>query len=368
VFSTNRGKNSGQAMPPDTLAALRGTLPIEQVNQISTPSCDSEFCRVEPQMPAARACPYTLLQHDPTPAEQRAARRDSRCDGVGEVAHYFAGGLRSTRGMTFVIDEAAAGALANLSPQDAAQATAALHAGKVIVGDSRYLDNDQVTLTLAMAGPSGSRSGGKTQTLTAPGFALPHPPGAPVTMMTPQTARSLGLSSSVFATLATTSRMPTVAEQDRAQAALGNEFAIQVEQGPPTTGPTLLVLAIVAGVITLAAAAIATGLAAADGRSDLAILAAVGASPRIRRALSLSQSGVIAGLGSLIGAVAGLGASTAVLFALNQRYAGVWPAPTPYPIKVPWLNVGVALLVVPLIAMLGAGLLTRSRLPIERRQ
>jgi putative ABC transport system permease protein len=172
----------------------------------------------------------------------------------------------------------------------------------------------------------------------------------------------------VFATLATTSRMPTVAEQDRAQAALGNEFAIQVEQGPPTTGPTLLVLAIVAGVITLAAAAIATGLAAADGRSDLAVLAAVGASPRIRRALSLSQSGVIAGLGSLIGAVAGLGASTAVLFALNQRYAGVWPAPTPYPIKVPWLNVGVALLVVPLIAMLGAGLLTRSRLPIERRQ
>jgi putative ABC transport system permease protein len=34
---------------------------------------------------------------------------------------------------------------------------------------------------------------------------------------------------------------------------------------------------------------------------------------------------------------------------------------------VPWLNVGIALLVVPLIAMLGAGLLTRSRLPIERR-
>jgi putative ABC transport system permease protein len=187
-------------------------------------------------------------------------------------------------------------------------------------------------------------------------------------MMTAQTAQSLGLSSSAFATLATTSRMPTIAERDRAQAALGSEYAIQVEEGPQSSSQALLVLAIVAGVITLAAAAIATGLAAADGRSDLATLAAVGASPRIRRALSLSQSGVIAGLGSLIGAVAGLGASTAVLFALNQRYAGVWPAPTPYPIRVPWLNVGVALLVVPLIAMLGAGLLTRSRLPIERRQ
>ncbi len=70
----------------------------------------------------------------------------------------------------------------------------------------------------------------------------------------------------------------------------------------------------------------------------------------------------------MLGVAAGLGASTAVLFALNQGYAGIWPAPTPYPITVPWLNLGVGLLVVPLIAMLGAGLLTRSRLPIERRR
>jgi len=41
----------------------------------------------------------------------------------------------------------------------------------------------------------------------------------------------------------------------------------------------------------LAAAAIATGLATADGRADLATLGAVGASPRVRRLMSLSQSG-----------------------------------------------------------------------------
>lgn len=35
--------------------------------------------------------------------------------------------------------------------------------------------------------------------------------------------------------------------------------------------------------------------------------------------------------------------------------------------RIGWLNVGLAVLVVPLIAVLGAGLLTRSRLPIERR-
>src|SRR5262249_25635013 len=169
-------------------------------------------------------------------------------------------------------------------------------------------------------------------------------------------------------TVATTTRMPTTDEGDRLTAALGSEYFVQVQRGAPQQGnTTLVVLSIVAGVITLGAAAIATGLAAADGRADLTPLAAVGAWPRVRRMLSLSQSGVIAGLGSLLGVAAGLGASTSVLFALNQRYAGVWPAPTLYPITVPWLNLAVALLVVPAIAMLGAGLLTRSRLPIERR-
>ena len=76
---------------------------------------------------------------------------------------------------------------------------------------------------------------------------------------------------------------------------------------------------------------------------------------------------MIAGLGSLLGVVAGLGGAVAVLLALNRGYADLWPAPTLYPITLPWLNVGVALLVVPVVAMLGAGLLTRSRLPIERR-
>jgi putative ABC transport system permease protein len=171
--------------------------------------------------------------------------------------------------------------------------------------------------------------------------------------------------------LATTSRVPTVAEEDRLRAALGSQLdkglGMHVERGPQAGAPGLVVLAVVAGVITLGAAAIATGLAAAEGRADLSTLAAVGASPRVRRALSLSQSGVIAGLGSLLGAIAGLGAATAVLFALNRGYADLWPAPTPYPIAVPWLNLGVALLVVPLISMLAAGLLTPSRLPIERR-
>src|SRR5262245_56765794 len=52
----------------------------------------------------------------------------------------------------------------------------------------------------------------------------------------------------------------------------------------------------------------------------------------------------------------------------NQRYADAWPAPTPYPIVVPGQSLAIALLIVTVVAMLGAGLFARSRLPVERRR
>jgi putative ABC transport system permease protein len=360
----------GQTVPPEVVATLRSTLPVRQIHRINLPSCGggAESCVVGRRVPTARACPYDLLGRDPTPMEQRAARRDSRCDGVGDRYQYF-GGMGSTGGMTVIIDPAAVGAVANLGAEDAGRAAAALRAGNVVVDDPRHLDGGRVTLAITTVTSSGDK--GATRTVIAPGVALRHRPQAPITMMTRQTARSLGLDSVAAVALATTSRVPTIAEEDRLRAALGSQLdkglGMYVERGPQAGAPGLVMLAVVAGVITLGAAAIATGLAAAEGRADLSTLAAVGASPRVRRALSLSQSGVIAGLGSLLGAIAGLGAATAVLFALNRAYAGLWPAPAPYPIAVPWLNLGVALLVVPLISMLGAGLLTPSRLPIERR-
>ncbi len=354
---------------PQAVAALRRTMPVRQVHLFGRPSCSPGQCFVTPQAPASRACPYSpnVLRRDPTPAEQRVARHDSRCDGVGGLYTYFAH-LAFADNFTLVIDHDAVGAVTGLTAEDAGRAAAALHAGKVVVDHPRYLDGGQVTLTITSSDLF-DKTKDKTRTAEVPGYALPSRPRAPITLMTWQTARSLGLDPVPSIVLAATSRMPTVAEQDRLQSALGLQASVYVERGPTPASNTqsLLVLSIVAGLITLGAAAIATGLAAADGRADLGTLAAVGASPRVRRGLSLSQSGVIAGLGSLLGAAAGLGGSVAVLLALNRGYADVWPAPTPYPIAVPWLNVAVALLVVPLVAMLGAGLLTRSRLPIERR-
>jgi putative ABC transport system permease protein len=364
------GKNGrGRPVSAPAVASLRRTMPVEQVHRIGVPSCGGGACVVRPRMPAAQQCPYSpeVLRRDPTPDEQRAARRDPRCDGLGGLYRYLKYGF--TDGFTLVIDQDAVGAVTGLEAEDAERAAAALRAGEVVVDHPRYLHHGQVTLTITTVHLF-EKDKGQTRTVTAPGSVLPHRPRAPITLMTWQTARSLGLDAVPSIVWATTSRMPTVAEQDRLQAALGNTAGVYVERGPRPRSDTrtLLLLAVVAGVITLGAAAIATGLAAADGRADLSTLAAVGASPRVRRGLSLSQSGVIAGLGSLLGVVAGLGGAVAVLLALNRGYADLWPAPTPYPITLPWLNVGVALLVVPLVAMLGAGLLTRSRLPIERRR
>jgi putative ABC transport system permease protein len=163
--------------------------------------------------------------------------------------------------------------------------------------------------------------------------------------------------------------MPTTAEEDRTNDVMQAVSAYPyIERGVSNeTDPRLWILIVAAVAITIGAAAVGTGLAAADGRADLSTLAAVGASPSVRRGLSLSQSGVITVLGSVLGTAVGLGTAIAVITSLNQRYIEFWPGPEPLPVVVPWVSLAIALIGAPAVAILGAGLLTRSRLPIERR-
>ncbi|HCT80854.1 MAG TPA: ABC transporter, partial [Micromonosporaceae bacterium] len=132
------------------------------------------------------------------------------------------------------------------------------------------------------------------------------------------------------------------------------------------TDPMSLILALAAAAIALGAAGIATGLAGADRLADLGTLASVGAAPGVRRRLALSQAGIISGLGALLGMIAGLGGAGAMILALNQVYANQWPAQSPVPFAMPWQTLAV-IVAVPMVAMAGAGLLSRARLPIERR-
>lgn len=70
-------------------------------------------------------------------------------------------------------------------------------------------------------------------------------------------------------------------------------------------------------------------LAAADGRADLSTLAAVGASPGVRRLLAGSQSLVTAGLGTLLGTVAGLVPAVGLIRALNAPDSTGYVRPSP---------------------------------------
>lgn len=335
---------------------LQRSIPGAAVSDVAMPDCN---CNVQPVLPDNLRCPYENDQQL-SADDQRRARADKRCDDPY-------GSSLSSWGVSDGNDAAAA--ILGLSGQQLSTISAALDGGRVVVTDPRYIDSSgQIKLQVNDYSDDGSSS------------PAPRTVQLPATAATGTTLRTALFPASLadtlgmkFTPLAVIATPPSPLDQKQVDSLNGALLTAglnqaEVEDGPPAKNNSIaLILALAAGIIALGAAAIATGLAAADSRSDLLTLGAVGASPRVRRQLSLAQSGVIAFLGSLLGVVAGFGAAAAVLTGLNRVWASGWPAPPPYPIEVPWLNLAVSLLIVPVVAMVGAGLLTRSRLPSERR-
>jgi putative ABC transport system permease protein len=150
--------------------------------------------------------------------------------------------------------------------------------------------------------------------------------------------------------------IPTRAQQDAANAALPNA-SISVERGYHSRYSTgLLALILGATIVTVGAAGISTGLAQADARADHATLLAVGATPRVRRSLAASQALAIAGLGSVLGLISGLVPALAYVGAIDSLT-----------LVMPWGTLALLLLGIPALAAAGAYLVTRSRLPLDRR-
>ncbi|MEU4778481.1 FtsX-like permease family protein [Micromonospora sp. NPDC023633] len=359
VLVTNPGADGPPALPRVAEAA-RAHLGVRAVAPLAEPRCgpETELCVVSPVLPAERVCPWAPDDRL-SPAQQRRARADARCR-TGPEDHF--GGY-----FHVVVDDGTAlPVLTGAAPADVAAATAVLRAGGAVVTDPRYVVDGRVEVRVTRPGQARPDT---PATTTVAGYPLPTGLGAHRLLLSRPAAERLGLTVHPLGWAITADGVPDEDRQDRFLAAvrpLGAQVEIEGGDQANAGRPLLLLLAAAAGVITLGAAGIATGLAAAEGRADLSTLAAVGAGPGLRRLLSLCQSGVIAVLGSALGIVAGLGSATIILTALNRRYAGLWPVAEPYPVVVPWTTLGV-LVVVPLVAMLGAGLFTRSRLPVERR-
>jgi putative ABC transport system permease protein len=278
-----------------------------------------------------------------------------RVDGCGAAVECFRGVQGS--GQVLVGEPAlAAWAMERTDPA----VEGALRGGKVVVFDERWIEDGHVVVR----GEKMSREGAvvRSRTVRLPAVATTAPPyqATPAAVLTRATARAVRLPTTHTATVLTTTRMPTNGEVAAARGALARTSQsayLDVERGfERESGLVLLALVLGSSVVTVGATGVATGLAAADSRPDLATLAAVGAAPGVRRRLAMAQAATVALLGSALGILAGLVPAIAIVGARAE-----------VPLAMPWGALATTAVGVPLLAALLMGAVTRSRLPLARR-
>lgn len=348
-------------------AAVRTALPGAAVFPVSAygcrPSRPGGGCQIQVDVPPDHVCPYPLTTGRLSLAGQRLALADPRCDLPDWTS--------SNASVPLLTDDPAVVAAATgLRGADLDRAASTLRAGGALVSDPTLVENGLVTIEELDFGPQPGRSPGD-HTARVPGYVVTTGIDLSWPILGPRTAPGLPITVNAAAVLATPAAPISTAQRDaltEVAVSAGSIGSLYIEDGARDTGSALPPLvALAAGVVALGAAGVATGLAAADSRGDMTTLAAVGATPGIRRRLSLTRAGVISGLGAVLGALAGTGAAFAILTGMNAQFTRVWPPSPRYPLEVPWLTLAISLLAVPSVAMVGAGLLTRSRLPSERR-
>jgi putative ABC transport system permease protein len=178
-------------------------------------------------------------------------------------------------------------------------------------------------------------------------------------VISPATARSLGVAVATTTFLARTPTTPSQAREDTAQAGFGSTSAsIYVERGYVSSGITagLLILLAVSAVVTLGATGITTGLSVAESRPDLTTLSAVGAAPMTRRLVVASQSATVALLGAVLGVLSGLIPAWAVV----QGRSGMTFA-------LPWQTIGLSVAAIPVLAVVITSAFVRTPSTLLRR-
>ncbi|MEU8274171.1 FtsX-like permease family protein [Microbispora bryophytorum] len=261
--------------------------------------------------------------------------------------------------------------------RDDPRAAAALHEGKAVVLNPAVIRQGQVSidvppaagpgdpgpLTLPAAGTQATGEGW-ARAVIAPEVAAEHGYGTMTAMLVVDPADF---------------RVPR-ATADRITAKVAGITGkatgrLEVPE-PPDDTLLLVVLGIAAAVLVLGMTFVATMLAAAEARPDLETMSAVGAAPRVKRAIVAGQALVIALLGSVAGVLAGFAPGIAAarypdphpaVFLRADGVTTIVPADTPV-IAIPWALVGLLVVALPLLAALGSAAFTRSRLPLPRRR
>ena len=160
-----------------------------------------------------------------------------------------------------------------------------------------------------------------------------------------------------------------------------------VRIGPVQVGWRLIVVPLA---FALLATVLVTALALGDARPELATMAAVGASPGVRRRFAMWAAIVVAAVGSVLGALAGIAPAWAALRSANLLadpaqclWSPVRPGaaddamddqgmvycdvPLAIPLDVPWTWLAVLAVGLPLVAGLIFLVFTPSRVLLPRR-
>ncbi|GHD67130.1 hypothetical protein GCM10010336_29520 [Streptomyces goshikiensis] len=382
-------ENSGHKEVPAVRQALARELPLAvraDVDRlvVGKPGCDSwsdePGCgRAEIITPKDQRCPLWEAENGPasfTTEQQRTLRNDWRCeeDRLGVAVS------------TVVADEKLLTVLGIGDPA----AAAALKSGKAVSFDKKIVKDGKVTLRLVTDNKAASALAEKNQ----------DPPGedkvlaayqAPATakgyglhlVLPPATAKTAGLTTAPFGSYFTLDGKASSEQRQKLDGTLdtmGVETEVSIEEGYKANNSlVMLALAVFAGLVTIGAAGIATGLAQADAEADLKTLAAVGAPPRVRRTLSGFQCGVVALMGVVLGSAAGILPAVGLRLTARREAQSLYETGiaqghigkselAPYvPISVPWETLGGLLVLVPLGAALLAALVTKSSGALARR-
>ncbi|RJK94906.1 FtsX-like permease family protein [Vallicoccus soli] len=331
--------------PQRARSALEATLPVEAVHQVPTQEdCYPGGCSTSTwiEVPEANLCPGGQAPEDWRCAITYGGPMHALAVGGPEV-------LRWATGTT--------------SPE----AERALAEGGVVTTRRAELLDGRVTFVSEEVAPADATEQeyaaiqARAERTSLPAVLLDAPQTAVAAVVSPEAAERLGLEVGPGFLLADLERLPTEDEEEAALAALERTAAgadLHVERGYVSRyGVGLLALAAAAALVTLGATGVSTGLAQADARADHATLAAVGATPRLRRSLAGAQALVVAGLGGALGIAAG--------FVPALAFVGSDPQMT---VVLPWPSLATILVGVPLLAAAGAWLCTRSRLPLVARQ
>lgn len=310
--------------------------------------------------------------------EHRRMMRSPAC-----ADEYISSGSFSSEANNIVVG--GADLLRTYAKLDDPAAAEALKAGTPVLLNQAYAKNGEVTLKTVHTynakdmknrklHPGPARTSTDRLKVYVADAEYASTPG--IRMILPQrTAERLGLHTQPSGSVYAVPHSPSDAEEQRVSAAIdqvGGGLWLQTERIPgDRESVILLILTLFAGVVTLGAAAITTGLAKADAEADLTTLSAVGAPPRVRRTLSGFQCLVVALTGVLLGTAAGLVPAVALrLVDLQKSMEAMRKEPMESaftPIVLPWETIGLLAVVVPLLAGLLAAALTRSRLTLARR-